>query len=145
MPSARPHWGVTLPAVASVLGYLVLSYYSLFGLWGAGLTGVPLGTLRYMSPDQLRAGYLSRSWDLWALAVIAYEVLCGIHPFAASDLASLPGAVLEANVTPVSSYLPEAPSRWQEFFYHALAPREKERPESVAVFWRELKVSLAPS
>jgi len=76
-------------------------------------TGVPLGTLRYMSPEQLRAGALSRNWDLWALAVIAYEVLCGIHPFATAEIAALPGAILEANVTPVTNYLPQAPSSWQ--------------------------------
>jgi eukaryotic-like serine/threonine-protein kinase len=107
-------------------------------------TGVPLGTLRYMSPEQLRAGSLSRSWDLWALAVIAYEVLCGIHPFAMSDLATLPNAILEGHVRPVTSYIPEAPSRWQEFFRRALAPEEKDRPDSVAIFWADLQASLFP-
>jgi PDZ domain len=37
MPRARTSWWATLLAVASVLGYFVLSYYSLFGLYGAGL------------------------------------------------------------------------------------------------------------
>src|SRR5262249_9270110 len=37
MPSARPRSWVILCAVASVLGYIALSYYALFGLWGAGL------------------------------------------------------------------------------------------------------------
>jgi serine/threonine protein kinase len=106
-------------------------------------TGVPLGTLRYMSPEQLRAGALSRSWDLWALAVIAYEGLCGIHPFATSDIAMLPGSILEGNVTPVTSYIPEAPSRWQEFFSRALAPQPEARPDSVTLFWADLKASLA--
>jgi eukaryotic-like serine/threonine-protein kinase len=108
-------------------------------------TGVPLGTLRYMSPEQLRAGALNRSWDLWALSVIAYEALCGIHPFATAEVATLPGAILEANVTPLTSYFPEAPARWQEFFRHALAPLEKDRPDSVTSFWTALRSSLAPA
>jgi len=106
-------------------------------------TGVPLGTLRYMSPEQLRAGALSRSWDLWALSVIAYEALCGTHPFATAEIAKLPSAILDADVTPVTSYLPEALPRWQQFFHHALAPLERDRPDSIASFWSRLKTAFA--
>jgi serine/threonine-protein kinase len=106
-------------------------------------TGVPLGTLRYMSPEQLRAGALTQGWDLWSLAVIAYEVLCGVHPFATSDLATLPGAILAGDVTPVATYIPDAPLSWQEFFNFALAPQPDARPDSVNLFWTHLKTSLA--
>jgi hypothetical protein len=106
-------------------------------------TGVPLGTLRYMSPEQLRAGALTQGWDLWSLAVIAYEVVCGVHPFATSDLATLPGAILAGDVTPVATYIPDAPSSWQEFFNFALAPQPDARPDSVNLFWTHLKTSLA--
>src|SRR5262249_14097667 len=105
-------------------------------------TGVPLGTLRYMSPEQLRAGDLNHRWDLWALAVIAYEVLCGIHPFATSDLATLPSAIMAGDTKPVATYIPHAPTRWQEFFNLALASQSETRPESVATFWSALKASL---
>jgi len=108
-------------------------------------TGVPLGTLRYMSPEQLRAGALSRNWDLWALAVIAYEVLCGIHPFATAEVATLPGAILEAKVAPVADYLPSSPPRFQDFFRHVLAAEESNRPASVDAFWSDLKTALSPA
>jgi eukaryotic-like serine/threonine-protein kinase len=108
-------------------------------------TGVPLGTLRYMSPEQLRAGALSHRWDIWALAVIAYEVLCGIHPFAASDLATLPGAILASDITPVATYIPGAPSCWQDFFNLALAPQPDQRPGNVDHFWTRMKSFLAPA
>jgi tRNA A-37 threonylcarbamoyl transferase component Bud32 len=108
-------------------------------------TGVPLGTLRYMSPEQLRAGALSHSWDLWALSVIAYEALCGIHPFATAEVATLPGAILAGDVTPLKSYIPEAPARWQEFFILALALQTEARPDSVASFWTALNTALAPA
>ena len=45
-------------------------------------TGIVVGTLRYMSPEQIRGGAPNPSWDLWALAVVAYETLAGRHPFA---------------------------------------------------------------
>jgi serine/threonine protein kinase len=34
-----------------------------------------------MSPEQLRGESPARSWDLWALAVVAYEMLAGGYPF----------------------------------------------------------------
>jgi hypothetical protein len=105
-------------------------------------TGVPVGTLRYMSPEQLRGGHLSQGWDIWALSVIAYEMLCGIHPFFSFDFAALPGAILEGNFTPVPTHIPQASPRWQEFFRRALAREEKDRPDSVGLFWADLKQAL---
>ena len=88
-------------------------------------TGVPVGTLRYMSPEQLRGGDLSRGWDVWALSVISYEMLCGVHPFFTFDFAALPGAILEGNFTPVPTHIPQASPRWEAFFRRALAREEK--------------------
>ena len=45
-------------------------------------TGQLVGTLAYMSPEQLQGGAPEPAWDVWALTVIAYEMLTGAHPFA---------------------------------------------------------------
>ena len=47
-------------------------------------TGAVVGTLGYMSPEQVRGGAPHPSWDIWALAVVAYEMLAGRLPFAAA-------------------------------------------------------------
>ena len=39
----------------------------------ATATGVLVGTIRYMSPEQLQGKSMSPRWDIWALSVIAYE------------------------------------------------------------------------
>ena len=49
--------------------------------------GALLGTPWYMAPEQLRGEDPDPSWDLWALAVIAFEMLSGSHPFASMALA----------------------------------------------------------
>ena len=49
--------------------------------------GALLGTPWYMAPEQLRGEDPDPSWDLWALAVIAFEMLSGSHPFASMTLA----------------------------------------------------------
>ena len=56
--------------------------------------GALLGTPWYMAPEQLRGEDPDPSWDLWALAVMAFEMLSGSHPFASMTLAhDLPDAL----------------------------------------------------
>jgi serine/threonine-protein kinase len=102
------------------------------------ITGVVVGTMKYMSPEQLRGRLASPRWDLWALAVIAYEALCGYAPFVGEDSIMLQAAIMGTNFPPVTELLQEAPLRWQKFFESAFAHAEDERPESVAVFWNQL-------
>jgi tRNA A-37 threonylcarbamoyl transferase component Bud32/uncharacterized protein YigA (DUF484 family)/MFS family permease len=109
------------------------------------LTGALVGTVKYMSPEQLRARSISPRWDLWALAVIAYETLCGCAPFVGDDLTTLQSAIIGVNFSPVVELMPDAPACWQSFFQKAFAHIEQNRPESVAVFWEELRKSLEGS
>jgi tRNA A-37 threonylcarbamoyl transferase component Bud32 len=48
-----------------------------------GLTqpGMLVGTPQYMPPEQLRGEDATAAWDVWALALIAYEMLTGKLPF----------------------------------------------------------------
>lgn len=108
----------------------------------ATATGVLVGTMRYMSPEQLQGKSISARWDVWALAVIAYEALCGAAPFAGMDYATLRSVILGATFPKVATLVPEAPDRWHEFFERAFAPLEEHRPQSVEVFWQELKACL---
>jgi eukaryotic-like serine/threonine-protein kinase len=106
------------------------------------ITGVVVGTMKYMSPEQLRGRPASPRWDLWALAVIGYEALCGCAPFVGDDSESLRIAILGGNFPPVTALVPDAPLGWQAFFESAFAHDEEHRPESVAEFWRGLQECL---
>jgi serine/threonine protein kinase len=48
-------------------------------------SGVLVGTVGYMSPEQLLGERPGVSWDVWALAVTAYETLTGALPYPVSD------------------------------------------------------------
>src|SRR5215469_16484553 len=106
------------------------------------MTGVVVGTMRYMSPEQIRGRSLSPRWDLWALAVMAYEALCGRPPFAADDLTVLQNAITSAGFPAVSESMPDAPDHWQAFFTKAFAVNEEHRSQSVEEFWKELQKCL---
>jgi len=105
-------------------------------------TATMAGTLRYMSPEQLRGRAVSVRWDLWALSVMVYEALCGGAPFSAETFSSLEEAIMEARFTSVAERYSEASLKWQPFFDRAFAQREEDRPESVATFWKELNEAL---
>jgi eukaryotic-like serine/threonine-protein kinase len=108
----------------------------------ATATGVLVGTIRYMSPEHLQDKSMSPRWDIWALGVIGYESLCGTAPFVGTDYSTLASAILRATFPKITMLVPEAPDRWHEFFGHAFAPREEDRPQSVEEFWQELQECL---
>jgi len=105
-------------------------------------TGALIGTLLYMSPEQLRGGAIDISWDLWALAVVAYEMLTGAQPFAGTTVAECHSAVLAGRFVPVNERVPEAPARWQEFFSQTWALERGQRPASARAFFTEFERAL---
>jgi tRNA A-37 threonylcarbamoyl transferase component Bud32 len=108
----------------------------------ATATGVLVGTMRYMSPEQLQGKSISARWDVWALGVIAYEALCGTAPFSGTDFSTLRGAITGVTFSNVAMLVSGAPDKWQDFFVRAFDPSEEQRPQSVEVFWQELKDCL---
>lgn len=66
-------------------------------------TGAMVGTVHYMSPEQLRGGPVDAGADLWALAVVAYRALTGRLPFAGATVAEVAMAVERGGFAPPSS------------------------------------------
>ncbi|GMQ82776.1 MAG: hypothetical protein BMS9Abin05_2238 [Rhodothermia bacterium] len=68
-----------------------------------------MGTLYYMSPEQLEDGDVDQRSDLWSLGVVFYELLVGARPFDATYEASVMYAILSEPVSfpePVQSAIP---------------------------------------
>jgi eukaryotic-like serine/threonine-protein kinase len=89
-----------------------------------------IGTLKYMSPEELRGGKPSESWDLWALSVVAYEMLAGVHPFAGATSAEIRNGIVDGRMTPLHAHVPEASAGLRHFFEKALALDPAMRPQS---------------
>jgi GAF domain-containing protein len=101
--------------------------------------GILVGTLAYMSPEQLLGEHPSVSWDLWALAVTVYETLTGALPFPVSPRDVWRRSVLAGGFTPLTRHLEDPPAQWQSFFARCFASDRTERPGSAAEFLHNLE------
>ncbi len=73
-------------------------------------TGLSLGTVAYMAPEQFQ-GQVDTRADLWALGVVLYEMLTGRRPFEGENDLALMNAVLNTTpqrVTALRADVPEA-------------------------------------
>ncbi len=103
------------------------------------LSGTTVGTPAYMAPEQALAGSVGPATDLYAVGVIAYELLTGEVPFRDSDVAL--GILLQHLNDPVPSPrlvtpgLDPALSEWVE---RMLAKQPEARPAGAADAWDAL-------
>jgi serine/threonine-protein kinase len=97
-----------------------------------------VGTAGYMAPEQLRGEPVDRSWDLWALAVIAFESIVGTRPVACAATA-LVGKGTARAATWDSLTLQRLSPSLAGFFSRALAIDPMCRPATASAFLRELR------
>jgi serine/threonine protein kinase len=64
--------------------------------------GAMMGTVSYMSPEQVRAKELDARTDLFSFGAVLYEMATGKIPFEGSSAGEICGAILHQNPTPAS-------------------------------------------
>jgi serine/threonine protein kinase len=84
-------------------------------------SGASIGSPGYMSPEQVRGGALDGRSDLFSLAVVLYEALCGKMPFQGEDLVSLAYSIAHDTQIPLGRQLADCPADLDRFFDRALS------------------------
>ena len=94
--------------------------------------GSTIGTIAYMSPEQVRASILDSRTDLFSFGAVLYEMATGVLPFRGES----PGVILSAilNETPVSPLHlnPNLPQDLEPIIYRALVKNRSSRYQSAA-------------
>src|SRR5262245_59116644 len=90
--------------------------------------GMLLGTARYMSPEQARAGRASSASDVFALGIVLYELATGEHPFAAESSIAILHAILTRAPHAPSSRNPTVPASLDALILRMLEKEEGLRP-----------------
>jgi serine/threonine protein kinase len=110
--------------------------------------GLAIGTLEYMSPEQLEARQVDRRTDQYSLAVVAYRILTGCKIFDAPTMGSWCAAVMHQDPAPASERNKSLPRAVDTVLARAMAKSAAARYETCAAFVADLEramVGVAPA
>ncbi len=91
------------------------------------VTGVVMGTVAYMSPEQAAGRNVDHRTDIFSLGVVLYEMLCGVRPFRGSSHVDTLHAIMNSPVPSLARTNPQIPPEMDEILSKALAKDPRER------------------
>ncbi|MBP6898559.1 MAG: protein kinase [Burkholderiaceae bacterium] len=102
-----------------------------------------VGSLAYMSPEQLDGSTLDARADIYSLAAVLYHLISGKPPFDAANQVALMHHIYHAEPKPLGELRDGVPPRMAALLQRSLAKRAAERPASWDEFAREWSLLVA--
>jgi serine/threonine-protein kinase len=94
------------------------------------VTGAFIGTLQYLSPEQMQGGIADARSDIWALGVLLYEMTTGHLPFDATTLGDFYQKISKANYLQPSVVNPGVPREIERIISRCLKKNPSDRYQS---------------
>jgi hypothetical protein len=107
-------------------------------------SGVAVGTLPYMAPEQLALEVFGPSIDVFAAALVIYELLCGRRAYPSTHPIELMQSVLHARIIDLHVVAPHVPADVCAVVMRALRPDPAARFASAAEFAEALRRASPP-
>ena len=95
------------------------------------LSGTVVGTISYMSPEQLRGIQVDSRTDIWSLGVDLYEMVAGRAPFHGNSNADVIVTILEREFEPIKSYRSRCPESLERIINTSLAKDRDHRYKGI--------------
>ena len=102
-------------------------------------SGVRLGTVRYMSPEQARGIHVDARTDVFSLGVVLYEIIAGHAPFQGETTTDVLLSILQTDPPPLARSSPETPEELERIVARALTKDRDKRYQTVSDFGNDLK------
>jgi serine/threonine protein kinase/sugar lactone lactonase YvrE len=109
-------------------------------------TGVMMGTLAYVSPEQLQdAKNVDHRADIFSLGVVSYEALSGEVPFTGDGIAQTIVKIVSQEEKPLHILMPFIDVRISASVSKALRKRARERYRTIMDYCKEFEQALSDS
>jgi serine/threonine protein kinase/tetratricopeptide (TPR) repeat protein len=89
--------------------------------------GVVMGTVSYMSPEQVRGMTIDSRTDIFSFGVVLYEMISGRVPFEGSSFGEVISNILGTRPVPLARYADEVPPELDRIVSKALAKDRDQR------------------
>jgi hypothetical protein len=106
-------------------------------------TGQFVGTLDYISPEQIRGKPASKQSDIYALAAVLYECLSGVVPFPKDSEAAVLYAHMSDDPPLVTEARPELPGALDDVIRKAMSKNPEERHASASELMRDAEEAFS--
>jgi TolB-like protein len=101
--------------------------------------GTVVGTMPYMSPEQIEGRPIDARSDLFSLGVMFFEMLVGVRPFDGASAPLLMSAILRDAPRPLRECRPDVPEVLERLVSRCLEKRPEERVQTARDVYNELR------
>lgn len=103
-------------------------------------SGKTVGTISYMSPEQVRGEEVDERSDIWSVGIVLYELLTGKLPFKGDYDHAVMYSILNADPTPASDVTNSIPPELEEIINRCIAKDPTDRYQSAADLSKDLQI-----